>query len=55
MKNRYTPAYPNSALKKWGIGGYILHGHVILMHVRQYKFCLQVFLYKSFNLSVTKP
>ena len=30
-KNRYTPAYPSFAIKQWGLRGYTLHGHVILM------------------------
>ena len=30
-KNRYTPAYPSSAIQKWGSGGYTLHGQVFLM------------------------
>ena len=32
-KLRYNPAYPILLLKKWGIRGYTLHGHVFLMIV----------------------
>ena len=28
QKNRYTPAYPSFAIKKWCIRSYTLHGHV---------------------------
>ena len=35
-KNRYTPAYPNFAVQKWGLRGYTFHGHVFLM-----KECIQ--------------
>ena len=31
-KNRYTPAYPSFTMLKWGLRGYILHGHVFLMN-----------------------
>ena len=31
MKNMYTPAYPSFAMKKWGLRGYTLHGHVFVM------------------------
>ena len=31
-KNRYTPAYPSFSIKQWGIMGYTLHGHDIVMH-----------------------
>ena len=30
-KNRYTPAYPSFTIRKWGLRGYSLHGHVIVM------------------------
>ena len=30
-KNRYTPAYPSFAIYKWGLRGYILHKHLIMM------------------------
>ena len=30
-KNRYTPAYPSLTIYKWGIRGYLFHGHVFLM------------------------
>ena len=37
-KNRYTPAYPSFAIKKWGSRGYTLHGHVFLMNLKIVKF-----------------
>ena len=30
-KNRYTPAYPSFTMQKWGLRGYLVHGHVLLM------------------------
>ena len=30
-KNRYTRAYPSFTICKWGIRGYLFHGHVFLM------------------------
>ena len=30
-ENRYNPAYPSFSILKWGLRGYILHGHVFLM------------------------
>ena len=32
-KNRFTPAYPSFAMKKWCLRGYTLHGHVFLMEL----------------------
>ena len=31
-ENKYNPAYPSFAILKWGLRGYILHGHVFLMY-----------------------
>ena len=30
-KNRYTPVNPSFTIQKWGIRGYIVHGHVCVM------------------------
>ena len=30
-KNRYTPAYPNFDIQKWGVRGHSFHGHVCMM------------------------
>ena len=32
---KYTPAYPSFTIKKWGLGGYSLHGDVFLMSASQ--------------------
>ena len=33
-KIRYTPAIPSFSILKWGLRGFILHGHVFLMWLR---------------------
>ena len=48
-KNRYTPAYPSFSIQKWGLRGYILHGHVFLMCIRS-----DDELYESISLDARK-
>ena len=47
-KNRYTPAYHNFAISKWGLRGYTFHGHVFLMPL----FCCRKYFVNSSSLGL---